>query len=124
MSIALITSLLLVFIEESKNFVKAFIAIVILVILSISLAIYSIMISNNKELPISLPEEISQAGPGDVLEVYKVSDSIYVQFKHIRENSDSPVILWNDDPESIPVDGTKVELQHTENDTIYIGNLE
>lgn len=84
-----------------------------------------IMYDNNKEeLPISLPEEISQAGPGDVLEVYNVSDSIYVQFKHIRENSDSPVILWNDDPESIPVDGTKVVLQHTKNDTIYIGNLE
>ncbi len=80
--------------------------------------------NNNKKLPISLPEEISQASPGDILEVYKVSDSIYVQFKHIRENSDSPVILWNDDPESIPVDGTKVELQFTENDTIYIGNLE
>ena len=39
-----------------------------------------------------------------------------------KENSDSPVIIWNDDPESIPIDGELVKLEFTENDTLYIGN--
>jgi hypothetical protein len=77
--------------------------------------------SSNKELPVSLPEEIAIAKAGDVLEVYTVSDSIYVKFKH-KENSDSPVIIWNDDPESIPMDGELVKLEFTENDTLYISN--
>ena len=35
-----------------------------------------------------------------------------------------PVIVWNDDLESIPKDGSKIQLEMTENDTIYIGNIE
>ena len=35
-----------------------------------------------------------------------------------------PVIIWNDDVESIPKDGSKIQLEMTENDTIYIGNIE
>ena len=77
--------------------------------------------TNHLTLPISLPEEIAIAKAGDVLEVYTVSDSIYVKFKH-KENSDSPVIIWNDDPESIPMDGELVKLEFTENDTLYISN--
>jgi hypothetical protein len=77
--------------------------------------------TNHSTLSISLPEEIAMAKAGDVLEVYTVSDSIYVRFKH-KENSDSPVIIWNDDPESIPMDGELVKLEFTENDTLYISN--
>jgi hypothetical protein len=33
----------------------------------------------------------------------------------------SPVIIWNDDTESIPQDGELVRLEMTQNDTIYIG---
>jgi len=36
---------------------------------------------------------------------------------------DQPVFIWNDDYESIPVDGTQILLEFTSNDTIYIGPL-
>ena len=32
-----------------------------------------------------------------------------------------PVIIWNDDPESIPMDGELVRLEMQVNDTVYIG---
>ena len=35
-----------------------------------------------------------------------------------------PVFIWNDDQESIPVDGTQILLEFTSNDTIYIGPLD
>jgi hypothetical protein len=35
-----------------------------------------------------------------------------------------PVFIWNDDYESIPVDGTQILLEFTSNDTIYIGPLD
>jgi hypothetical protein len=34
------------------------------------------------------------------------------------------VIIWNDDEESIPMDGSKVVIEFTQNDTIYIGSVE
>ena len=37
------------------------------------------------------------------------------------EADNSPVIIWNDDTESIPQDGELVRLEMTQNDTIYIG---
>jgi hypothetical protein len=37
------------------------------------------------------------------------------------EDDNSPVIIWNDDTESIPQDGELVRLEMTQNDTIYIG---
>jgi gas vesicle protein len=37
------------------------------------------------------------------------------------EADNSPVIIWNDDSESIPADGELVRLEMTQNDTIYIG---
>ena len=42
----------------------------------------------------------------------------------VKSNSDSPVIIWNDDPESIPMDGELVRLEFTKNDTLYIGSAE
>lgn len=38
------------------------------------------------------------------------------------EADPSPVIIWNDDTESIPTDGELVRIEFTQNDTIYIGN--
>lgn len=35
-----------------------------------------------------------------------------------------PVIIWNDDIEAIPMDGEKVVIEFTKNDTIYIGTIE
>lgn len=37
---------------------------------------------------------------------------------------EQPVFIWNDDLESMPVDGTPVMLQYTEGDTIYLGAIE
>ena len=37
------------------------------------------------------------------------------------EDDPSPVIIWNDDTESIPADGELVRIEMTVNDTIYIG---
>jgi hypothetical protein len=37
------------------------------------------------------------------------------------EADNSPVIIWNDDSESIPADGELVRIEMTQNDTIYIG---
>lgn len=34
---------------------------------------------------------------------------------------DQPVIIWNDDIEGIPTDGSEVVIEQTVNDTIYIG---
>ena len=39
----------------------------------------------SKVLPVSLPEEISEAKKGDRLMVYEVSDSIYIGFSHINK---------------------------------------
>jgi hypothetical protein len=41
--------------------------------------------------------------------------------QHEYEADPSPVIIWNDDTESIPADGELVRLEMTQNDTIYIG---
>jgi hypothetical protein len=40
------------------------------------------------------------------------------------KNTGIPVIIWNDDEESMPNDGKIVEIQETINDTIYIGNVD
>ena len=37
------------------------------------------------------------------------------------EDDPSPVIIWNDDTESIPADGELVRIEMAVNDTIYIG---
>jgi len=40
------------------------------------------------------------------------------------KNTGIPVIIWNDDEESMPNDGELVKIQETVNDTIYIGNVD
>ena len=37
---------------------------------------------------------------------------------------DQPVIIWNDDCEGIPADGSEVVIEQTINDTIYIGAID
>lgn len=41
--------------------------------------------------------------------------------ENLRPYEYGPVIIWNDDPESIPMDGELVRLEMQVNDTIYIG---
>jgi len=51
---------------------------------------------------------------------------MYLDTKEQLEISEEhpPVFIWNDDLESMPVDGTPVMLQYTEGDTIYLGAIE
>ena len=39
----------------------------------------------------------------------------------LRAHEYGPVIIWNDDPESIPMDNELVRLEMQVNDTVYIG---
>ena len=34
------------------------------------------------------------------------------------------IFIWNDDQESIPMDGSKIVIEFTEGNKIYIGSLE
>jgi hypothetical protein len=54
-----------------------------------------------------------------------ISVNIYQSIPETVENNfDNPTIIWNDDLEGIPADGTPILLEFTSNDTIYIGVLE
>ena len=48
---------------------------------------------------------------------------MYLDTKEQLEISEEhpPVFIWNDDLESIPMDGEQITLEFTKNDTIYIG---
>ena len=53
-----------------------------------------------------------------------LSVALVYESTHTKLNTEpdpSPVIIWNDDTESIPQDGELVRLEMTQNDTIYIG---
>ena len=41
----------------------------------------------------------------------------------IKTYDDGPVIMWNDDWESIPVAGELVEIEEVTMDTVYVGPL-
>ena len=56
---------------------------------------------------------------GTIIGMAVLSTSIKEQRELEADNS--PVIIWNDDTESIPADGELIRLEMTENDTIYIG---
>lgn len=47
----------------------------------------------------------------------------YSEGKKEHKQTNQPVIVWNDDQESIPEDGKTVKIEQTVNDTIYIGNV-
>lgn len=68
---------------NTKVFYALCIIISLFVLFCISYTVYNIsnQIKNNQTI-VSLPEEIKQAQEGDTLIVEKVSDSIYIGFKH------------------------------------------
>ena len=41
----------------------------------------------------------------------------------VQDDDDTPVMIWNDDWESIPPPGELVEVEIVTNDTIYFGPL-
>lgn len=42
----------------------------------------------------------------------------------MKKESNGITFVWNDDEESIPVDGSPILLEYTDEDTVYIGPLE
>ena len=62
---------------------------ILLIITVLSLIFLSMLImtpsKNNTNLkPVSLPEEISEAKPGDQLQIISISDSIYIGFNNSK----------------------------------------
>jgi hypothetical protein len=53
----------------------------------------------------------------------KARPEIYYGPNYINEDSQEiqPVIIWNDDLESLPKEGELITLEMVKNDTIYIG---
>jgi hypothetical protein len=46
------------------------------------------------------------------------------QLAYYKELNNGINFVWNDDEESIPVDGTPIMLEFTDENTVYIGPLE
>ncbi len=42
----------------------------------------------------------------------------------VTQKSNLPVIIWNDDLESIPIENSLITLEMVKNDTIYIGSYD
>jgi hypothetical protein len=62
---------------------------ILLIITVLALIFFTMLImtpnNNNTNLkPVSLPEEISEAKPGDQLQIISVSDSIYIGFNNSK----------------------------------------
>jgi hypothetical protein len=54
-----------------------------------------------------------------------ISVNIYQSIpKEVESDFDNPTIIWNDDLEAIPADGTPILLEFMSNDTIYIGSID
>ena len=49
--------------------------------------------------------------------------SYHLNHTDIRYYDDAPVMMWNDDWESIPMVGEQIEVEVITQDTIYIGPL-
>jgi hypothetical protein len=49
--------------------------------------------------------------------------SYHLNHNDIRAYDDAPVVMWNDDWESIPMVGEQIEVEVITRDTIYIGPL-
>jgi hypothetical protein len=47
--------------------------------------------------------------------------SYHLNHNDIRVYDDAPVMMWNDDWESIPMVGEQIEVEVITRDTIYIG---
>jgi len=46
------------------------------------------------------------------------------QLAYYKEINNGITFVWNDDEESIPVDGTPIILEYTDENTVYIGLIE
>ena len=46
------------------------------------------------------------------------------QLAYYKEVNNGITFVWNDDEESLPVDGTPIMLQYTNENTVYIGPIE
>lgn len=46
------------------------------------------------------------------------------QLASYKKINNGITFIWNDDEESIPVDGTPIMLEYTDKNTVYIGPLE
>lgn len=55
-----------------------------------------------------------------------ISFNIYqsVSKRTVDNNFDNPTFIWNDDLEGLPKDNSLILLEHTSNDTIYIGSAD
>lgn len=42
----------------------------------------------------------------------------------VKTHVNAPTIVWNDDDESLPIEGGLIEIQESINDTIYVGNAQ
>ena len=52
-----------------------------------------------------------------------IAYSYHLNHNDIRAYDDAPVMMWNDDWESIPMAGEQIEVEVITQDTIYIGPL-
>ena len=52
-----------------------------------------------------------------------VAYSYHLNHNDIRAYDDAPVVMWNDDWESIPMVGEQIEVEVIARDTVYIGPL-
>jgi len=68
---------------------------------------------------IDLPEEYKNITKSDNLKGYYDSDgTLHIEF----DNTNNGIhFIWNDDEESIPKDGSLIKLEHTDENTVYIG---
>ncbi len=53
-----------------------------------------------------------------------IATALVLYTDNAKEVPKEPVIIWNDDEESIPMDHSAIMLEFTKNDTIYIGPME
>ena len=58
---------------------------------------------------------------GALIGALGVAYSYHLNHNDIRYYDDAPVMMWNDDWESIPAPGELVEVEVISLDTIYIG---
>ena len=58
---------------------------------------------------------------GALIGALGVAYSYHLNHNDIRAYDDAPVMMWNDDWESIPAPGELIEVEVISLDTIYIG---
>lgn len=57
------------------------------------------------------------------LEAYSNAQDAYIEkLENVKNNEIE--FIWNDDEESIPADGSIIRIEHTDENTVYIGPIE